>query len=321
MPTTPRLSHMSRQFVIIGERRSGSTFLYHCLSRHPEIALYPQPDFDYFYDHGLSSLEWVDGRENAERWERTHRPDDYAALFSRMRTTSAAFGHKGANLLFWRAAHHRMARYAPEARLIVVLRDPVSRAWSQYWNEVGKGREHMSFPEAIAAEQERTRQSDWARMNLAYVQRGYYEESLSHLYAHFPSEQVLVLTLEELKCDTPTSMARVFAFLGLDYSPQQYGDVPRNVGWTLLQRPWVARARVQWIERTYGKLVDKGVKLFMDRYRGRAVAAALKFPFRRAALDQSIPPSAAAHLHEHYRPHVARLQAILKRSLSEWTIG
>jgi len=115
----------------------------------------------------------------------------------------------------------------PDARLIVLLRDPVDRALSHYHHEVALGREPLSF----------VREPGYfshAWWDYTYAARGRYAEQLERWLDVFPREQLLVLASEDLAGDTSGAYARVLEFLGapphdLDEYPrvyrQQYGEL------------------------------------------------------------------------------------------------
>jgi hypothetical protein len=133
----------------------------------------------------------------------------------------------------------------PEARLIVLLRDPVDRALSHYHHEVALGREPLTFEQAIEAEAERTRGEEerlvrepgyfsHAWWDYAYLGRGRYAEQLERWLAVFPREQLLVVASDELAAEPRETYARVLEFLGapayeLDSYPrvyeQSYGEM------------------------------------------------------------------------------------------------
>ena len=133
----------------------------------------------------------------------------------------------------------------PEAKLLVLLRDPVDRALSHYHHEVALGREPLSFEDGVAAEPERTRGEEerlardpgyWspAWWDHTYVARGRYADQLERWFSLFPREQLLVVASEELAADPRGSYARVLSFLGappheLESYPrvyeQQYGEM------------------------------------------------------------------------------------------------
>ncbi|HEY2735182.1 MAG TPA: sulfotransferase, partial [Polyangiales bacterium] len=202
-------------FIIAGERRSGTTSLYAWMKVHPQVYLHDKTDENYFVESELSSRSWIAGKVDAARWEATHDPQGYGGLFAAA-NGQRAIGHKGADLLYWRPAHPRIARFVPEARLVITLRDPVKRAWSQYWNEVGKGREWLGFEQALAHEDARRRTSEYADFHLAYRARGYYETSFEHLFRHVERSRVLVVTVEETRKRPRETLQQIYRFLGVD---------------------------------------------------------------------------------------------------------
>src|SRR5690606_21224305 len=181
--------------VVIGERRSGSTWLSKQLGQHPAVFVHPKRDRGYFLDD--------DARHHipASTWEQSHNKDDYRAWFGGGDPNGRTIAcEKSADYLFWRPAHERLARFLPSAKYIAVLRHPVRRAWSHYWIEVGKGREHEDFGTALALESARAAQP-FTRNHLSYRTRGYYDDSIEHFCSVIPRRSLHVLTLEELVRD------------------------------------------------------------------------------------------------------------------------
>jgi len=128
----------------------------------------------------------------------------------------------------------------PEAKLLVLLRDPVARAWSHYRHEVRAGREERELEVALDAEP-REVGADAERLELdpgyyghhhhrfAYLARGRYAEQLERWFAVYPRERILVLRSEELFRQTEATFARVLEFLGLrPWRPPTFET--RNVG-------------------------------------------------------------------------------------------
>ena len=114
----------------------------------------------------------------------------------------------------------------PDVKLIIVLRDPVERAWSHYSYEVARGNEDLSFADALDAEPARTagaadriRRGDigddrhW-RLH-TYLQRGLYAEQIQAAHDRFPADQLQVVVSEELFAQPLEVMNHVFAFLGV----------------------------------------------------------------------------------------------------------
>jgi hypothetical protein len=116
--------------------------------------------------------------------------------------------------LYDHGAHERIARLLPDARLILLLRDPVDRAhsnWTHLWNA---GLEpEADFLTACRAEPRR-RAAGWAAF-WHYVGLGRYGEQVRHLFEVFPREQVLLLRYRDLKDAPAATLDRVCAFLGV----------------------------------------------------------------------------------------------------------
>jgi hypothetical protein len=195
------------QAMIIGAMKCGTSSLHNYLTQHPGVIAPLRKEVHYF------DVRFAQG----ERW--------YRANFGRV-------GEPGLNLdsspyyLAHPLAPQRAHALVPEAKLIVLLRDPVRRAYSHYWHERHKERETLSFEEAIAAEPARLgddeqrlargeiRQSR-AHQHFSYLARGRYAEQLERWWRHYPRERLLVLRFEELARDPLAVLDRTLEFLGL----------------------------------------------------------------------------------------------------------
>lgn len=306
-------------FVILGERRAGTSSLTARLGQHPGIFMLPKQDRGYFVDDDARL-----GRKAAGDWDETHSVEEYSAFFAEAGADPGRIApEKSADYLFWRPAHERLNRYLPKAKFIVTLRNPVERAWSQYWNEVGKGRERLSFEAALEAESGRIADDPYAHNHLSYTARGFYDESLTHLFEQIDCSRVLVTTLERVIAEPAPVFREICEFLGID--PEfQFAELRtrRNANWTMTPRPWAERGVMSWLAAGYGLVAEKGVKLLVrDRDRRRRVISKAKSLFFEPAAEQRMSRETRASLEDLYRPHIAALGELLDRSFSEWVLG
>jgi hypothetical protein len=195
-------------FLILGAQKAGTTALYAYLRRHPEITGPSWKEVSFFDRH------WTRG----EAWYRGNFPNVW-------RSRGDLIGEASPSYLFHPLAPRRVAELVPAAKLIVLVRNPVERAYSHYQHEVALGREPLSFEEALAAEDERTAGEE-ARLaaepgyfshawwNYTYRARGRYAEQLERWLEVFPREQLLVLPSEELLREPEATHAFVLEFLG-----------------------------------------------------------------------------------------------------------
>jgi Sulfotransferase family len=312
-------------FMIAGERKCGTTTLHHWMSCHPDVYVYPPWDVNYFIEEEISkTLEWREGEADSAAWERNHSPRAYEAMF-RDGAPYSAIGEKSADIFFWRPAHERVARYLPEARFIVILRDPVQRAWSHYWNEVGKGngRECLSFEEALEREQERAEQSAYARLHLSYLARGFYDDTLENWLRFIPRTSLLVLTLEETRTRPVEALKKAYEFIGVDPGHGlELAGTRHNANTTRIERKISRFALIRPVVDLYLRATDG-----MARRLGRTPEEKIRLkryaqlPFRRPTDRIAMPAELKARLARIYAPHLERLGGMLGREFREWGMG
>ncbi|MEN0049324.1 MAG: sulfotransferase [Bacteroidota bacterium] len=309
-------------FIIIGERRSGTTNLAKWLEAHPEIFIAPQVDKGFFIDDEVNGRRiWLDGQVDTSKWEEDHNLKDYAAYFEDV-TTEIAIGEKSADYLFWTPAHARIKKNLPDIKLLVILRNPIERAWSMYWNELGKGREDLSFEEAIVVEKERIAKSDYAKDHLSYISRGFYDESLAALFKVFNPEKVKVLVLEECIKNPIAQLKEVYQFLGVNEETGfQNVNKKVNANWTLLTRPfWKSNSVLESIERKAYRVILLFSKLVYrnNRFKNRKLAIFLARPFRYSKKDVQMKPKTREKLRKEYKASIKSLERLLGKDLSIW---
>ena len=197
--------------LIVGAQRSGTTSLYRYLAEHPAVAPPVRKEIQYF------TLNYGRG----ERWYRTHFP-----MARRSRVTFEATPY----YLFHPAAPQRAAATVPDAKVIALLRDPRSRAFSHWQHNASSGLEHLGFEAALDAEAERLAGLDGRLLSDAgyrsdahrlwsYTARGQYAEQLERWLDHYPREQLLVLRSEDLYTEPARAHGRVLEFIGLPPLP------------------------------------------------------------------------------------------------------
>ena len=191
-------------FVIIGAQRGGTTSMYHYLTGHPDVGPASEKEVGYF-DHDRRYAKGLD-------WYRTHFP---------LRGEAVVVGEASPNYLFEPLVPERIRAAVPNAKFIALLRNPVDRAFSSYQLMVRRGREPLSFEDAIASEPERRRRGEGFRYS--YVARGLYMEQLERWLGVFPREQFLILKSEDFYRDPEQVLHQTLAFLGLrPWSPPTF---------------------------------------------------------------------------------------------------
>jgi sulfotransferase family protein len=179
-------------FIIAGAMKSGTSSLRSGLTHHPEVFCAAEQHF--FCEHYHLGLDW---------YREQFRPaGDFGAV-----------GEKCPDYWYRPEAVERMAKDIPEARLIIMLRNPVDRAYSHYWHERRRGRENLSFAGALEEEPARIHRGEWG---LAYLDMGRYSAQLERLSSVFPRTAIEVVLFEDFKADPGTTFGKVCRFLGVD---------------------------------------------------------------------------------------------------------
>lgn len=210
-------------FLVIGTKKGGTTSVANWLIQHRQVA----PLFSRFEKH--KSPHYFDiNYWRGQRWYLSHFPARAVREVHRRRQGRCLVGETSPYYLFHPAAASRIHETAPTVKLIAILREPVSRAYSNYWDRVATGMETLTtFEAAVAAEERRLsgvdeawladpRHYSFSHDHHSYLARGHYAEQLSRYRAHFDTGQLLVLSADSLRAEPQRCFRRIEEFLGLD---------------------------------------------------------------------------------------------------------
>ncbi|MCC3434709.1 tetratricopeptide repeat-containing sulfotransferase family protein [Microcoleus sp. PH2017_05_CCC_O_A] len=197
------------KFIIIGSQRCGTTSLYTYLAEHPQILSPIKKEMDFFSWHFHRGIDW------------------YWAHFPLMPPGEEfVTGEASPSYFDFREAPERLYSACPEAKLIVLLRNPVDRAISHFYRLKGLNWEGRSLDRAISDEIERLNQNPEYIIGEEpgnYLARGRYIEFIKNWLAFFPREQLLVLQSEDLYAGAAATVQQVLAFLDLpEYQLSEY---------------------------------------------------------------------------------------------------
>jgi Sulfotransferase family len=201
-------------FFVIGAAKSGTSALWHHLQEHPQIYMSPRKQTRFFAFAG----EQPDFRgpvpKNLQRPYAITDLETYHALFDGVRNETA-IGEASWTYLYRPEASERIREYAPEAKLIAILRNPADRAYSHYRQNIQTGREPLAhFHQALVREEVRIRDNWWPEFH--YVQMGLYSAQLKRYFDTFHRDQIKIYLYEDLDSDPYGLLRDIFKFLGVD---------------------------------------------------------------------------------------------------------
>lgn len=264
-------------FLIIGGRRCGSTSLYYGLMQHPAVLpLVLSAGWLPLKEH-RKGTRWLDRPRRGGAWYRGHFPTDLARQRTSRRAGAAITGEATPWYLAAPGAAERAHAEAPDARLIVVLRDPVERTYSQFLEQRKRGHEPLEdFAAALALEEYRRRHgveladgthrsAAFANEHLTYRRQSEYADRLAPWLRRYRRDQLLAVRAEDLFADSVAVLQQVSTFLGLP--PYEFEAEHRNSA-------------------------------------------------KSAAVPKAPPVEVAEALRRHFAPHQQRLEALLGQSFS-----
>lgn len=287
-------------FFIVGAPRCGTTALYAYLQQHPDVFMPYRKEPHYFGDDLPQRPPYLD--ESA-----------YLRLFEGAGSATRV-GEATVWYLYSASAAEQIRAFAPDARIIVMLRRPVEMMYSLHglflfttWEEI------PDFGEALAAEADRRRggrlpANTWWPQALQYRWLGDYAPHVERYLDLFGRESVRVIIHDDFRADTPAVVRDTLAFLGLEPSvPLRFGIVnrARTARSMRLQRLAFSRRFLELL----GRLPPRAFHL--------SWRALMRLNLRHAPRPP-LSPIVDAEVSAELEPAVQRLEALLGRSLPGW---
>jgi lipopolysaccharide transport system ATP-binding protein len=246
-------------FLIIGTAKGGTTSLFRYLEEHPDVATPVKKEISFFCTHYHRGITWY----------RSHFP-----LIGEMnRMGKNITGEASPYYLSHPLAPERVQSLLPDVRLIVLLRNPVERAISNYKHIRRLGFEPESFENAIKLESERTAGEEDKIISIknyfslnhqyhSYLNRGVYWKELERWFKYFPRKSFLIINSETFYHAPEESYRRVLDFLQLSHhTPEEF--VPFNKS---KDNMVVSAETIQWLEDYFRPHNEKLFELIGERY-------------------------------------------------------
>lgn len=295
--------------LVVGATKAGTTALDEYLRQHPDLFFSSAREPNYFaFPDAQVPYRGHDGRPAPMARTSVTDTADYLALF-RGAPPTAVLAETSPSYLYVHGTAGRIADRVDDPRLVVLLRDPVARAFSAYQHLLREGREPLAFEDGLAAEEDRIA-AGWGIL-WRYVDAGRYATQLERYLTVFPRGHLLVLWHEDFAADPVASCQRVFAFADVDpaFVPDtgtrfNVSGAPRN---RVLQRivnppPPVRRPLLAVVPA---------------RLRSRARRLHAEVSARN--LDRlELDADTRTRLRATFAPEVARLEQLTGRSLTAW---
>lgn len=307
------------QLMIVGAQKAGTSSLLRYLAQHPDIHTHAQPEMTFF----LQDREYARGYEWA-----------FAKYFAGKNTHADIENQhliaKNVMVMHSPEVMQRIYEHNPEIHLVVLLREPVARAYSAYWWARRRGWENIkTYEEALAAEEARLNE-DWFKWRqCAYQYNGIYYPHVKNLITQFGASRVHCILTDDLKDNAEAVCQQLFDRMGVsaDFSPtigerHNQATLPRSEKFNFLFTQFLASHNP--LRRVIRKLLPD----------------ATAYKLRKAVLDwndkpkentdsgkhlsKNTPPPINPRTHErqmaYFQPFNKQLAELLGRDLSAWKI-
>jgi hypothetical protein len=220
---------MCVDFVIGGTQKGGTSALDSFLRQHPEICMPTTRKELHFFDRAEEDIDYKNYHANFKPKPQHHVIGEASPIY-----------------MYWETAPYRIWKYNPNMKWILALRNPVERAFSAWNMETKRGKEKLSFAEAIEREPERCREAlPLQHRVFSYVDRGLYAHQVRRLFNIFGKGNCFILLSEELRNEHQETLRRIFGFLGVDSSfvppdasvfEQEYSvNIDNHLRWRLIE--------------------------------------------------------------------------------------
>lgn len=286
------------RFLGIGAEKAGTTWIADCLREHPEVCLPETKEIFFFNDVDPHFLAIRNYRyERGLSW--------YKRQFNGCKDKIA--GEISPTYLYSKTAAIRIKKDFPDIKLIVVLRNPVKRAFSQYIHDKRLGViKDISFGEAV-------------RMYTNYVEKGLYYKHIKTYLALFNKTRILILFAEDLKKEPKISLNKIYEFLNLKdakFAPKRLYKKSNVAGKAKFPVINYFMMQTDYFLRTNKlgsvlKILDSfGIREFAKKIRDINSEKLKKYP--------KIEKGTEKYLKEAFIEDIEKLEKLLNKRLSEW---
>ena len=300
-------------FLIVGAAKAGTTALYENLKKHPEVFMTPmkEPNFFSLENHSITWLDGTVGKGYAENF--IYTLDDYLSLFKNA-GDKKAIGEASPMYLYDKNAAATIRGHFPEMKIIIILRNPADRAFSNFVHHLRINAETTrNFEKALKLEEERIKMNWW--WGFHYRQAGCYYEQVKSYYNTFPEEQIKVIIYDDWLNRPEDSFKEILVFLDVDQS--FIPDLKKKYKVSSL----VKNNNVEDLL----KVIDKSVKLIRYLYPKnkrnsvkRNIAEKLEWMFELNRYKPSLNPDMKAKLLATYEDDIKQLEKLIQKDLSRW---
>ena len=286
---------MRVDFFIVGAPKAGTTSLFHYLDEHPEIGMSSQKEPDYFSDKDIQDRGMYYGKNRIDTIEKYH------ALFDD--TNSKLKGEGSVSYLFYNNVPAKIKEYNPNAKIIIMLRNPIDRAFSHYLMDYRLGVVSNTFEDIVFKQSKHKHASLFYQQ---YIKVSEYTVQIERYLDFFSTENILVIDYEDFKEDVLGVVNKTFLFLGVNqgFAP----DVIKKYNTFTMPKNYLIRFVYSFVilRRLLTYIIPS---VFISEIRS------VLFKSNKKPI---LEDSTRDFLRKHFRNDINALSVLLKKDFSRW---
>lgn len=286
---------MKVDFFIVGAPKSGTTSLYHYLNEHPDIEMSSYKEPNFFSDESLQ------GQNIYHIKNRVNSLEKYHSLFKRK--DSCLKGEASVSYLFYDDVPAKIMSYNSKAKIIIILRNPIERAYSHYLMDHSLGLISESF-ESIIRKKSKNRKAHFFYQQ--YVEVSKYTDQIKRYFQVFEKENIHIIDYEDFKTNTSYVVSCIFSFLGLNSDFRPSLENRHNV----YTAPRNSLIRHFYTNIPFRRGVIRLLPRYLRHYIKRILFTSDKKPIM---LDET-----KIFLKEHFKNDVKKLSILLNKDFAKW---
>jgi len=273
---------------IVGAPKAGTTSLHYYLQQHPDVCMSEIKEPNYFTAQEVVKLYYDVSSVNSEDW--------YHSIFAE--PTRKVIGEGSVSYLFYPEVAQKIYEYNPEARILIILRNPVQRAFSHYLMDCRLGLCNISLEEIL------DKPSKYPHFYLQFVELGMYHQQINRYIDVFGHKQVKVMFYDDLKTEPDLFIDQVFSFLAL-----------RSIDVNMVVKNKFKQPSSKIIAKLYQ---FKWMRSYLNIFFPKGFLLKIKSVIFKDSKKPILDPSIKRKLSEIYKNDIVELSKLLSKDLSAW---
>jgi len=286
---------MKVDFFIVGAPKAGTTSLYHYLDEHPQIEMSSQKEPDYFTDSAIQKQGMYYGKNRIDTLKK------YEDLFKQKE--GVFYGEGSVSYLFYKHVAEDIKKYNSKAKIIIMLRNPIDRAYSHYLMDYRLGLVNDSFKDII----NKTSKHKNAHMFYQqYIEVSEYTEQVKRYLNVFDSDNILLIDYEDFKNNVSGTVDTVYSFL--DVSIEFCANVNKKHNAFSMPKNKIIRFIYSWVL----------LRNFLNLIFPKSLAKKIRKLFFKNDKKPRLPVSTRQQLNKYFRKDIKNLGLLLNKDFTKW---